>query len=43
MINPTKQQIENAKCFGWEYEGEGLFCRGSLVGYLDKTKGFIKI
>lgn len=41
MITPTEKQIENAIAMGWEYLGDGIFCKEDVMGYYTKT-GFVK-
>jgi hypothetical protein len=42
VITPTDKQIQNCELMGWEYLGEGLFCRGDEMGYFT-AEGFEKV
>lgn len=40
-IEPTPQQLQNCKDFGWLYLEDGIFCKGDILGYFT-AEGFFK-
>lgn len=41
MIEPTPEQIENCRLFGWQYLEDGYFQRDQELGWFTKF-GFVR-
>lgn len=42
LVMPTAERIENCALCGWQYLGDGMFCKGDWIGYFSEQRGFVK-